>query len=123
MARFRISRPAERDLAKILATSEARWGASARRSYAALLASAFRAIAADPKAPPTRDRSDLLPGLRSLHLRHAERAPGVKHPVHVVFYRSADTETIEIVRVLHDRMEPRRHLGSSNLGSPEQGEA
>jgi toxin ParE1/3/4 len=30
--------------------------------------------------------------------------------VHVLYYRVADDGVIEIVRVLHDRMDPRRHL-------------
>jgi toxin ParE1/3/4 len=50
MARFRLSRLAEADLAYILATSEERWGTEARRRYAALLAAAMRKAAGDPRA-------------------------------------------------------------------------
>jgi toxin ParE1/3/4 len=31
--------------------------------------------------------------------------------VHVVFYRVAHPDLIEVIRVLHERMEPSRHLG------------
>jgi len=38
-----------------------------------MLATAMRKIAADPQAPTTRNRSELLPGIRSFHIRHAPR--------------------------------------------------
>lgn len=34
----------------------------------------------------------------------------VKRPIHVLYYRVAQKGVIEIVRVLHERMEPSRHL-------------
>ena len=34
----------------------------------------------------------------------------VRRPVHVLYYRVAKKGVIEIVRVLHERMEPSRHL-------------
>jgi len=40
----------------------------------------------------------------------AARAP-VGDPVHVIFYRALSPGLIEIVRVLHERMEPGRHIG------------
>lgn len=118
MARFRLSRRAEADIAHILATSVALWGADGRRRYAALLAAAMRKVAADPRSPATRDRADLRPDIRSLHLRHARgevSEPAVSRPVHIVYYRAVAPGVIEIVRVLHERMEPGRHL----LAGPE----
>ena len=105
MARFLISAPARGDLEHILATSLERWGEAGRARYAALLAAALRAIARDPKGSATRERPELLAGVRSLHIRHARGAGSVKDPVHVIFYRESD-ELIDIVRVLHERMEP-----------------
>jgi plasmid stabilization system protein ParE len=32
-------------------------------------------------------------------------------PVHVLFYRTRQPDSIEIVRILHERMDPVRHLG------------
>ena len=115
MARFRLSRPAQADLAHILATSAERWGAEDRRRYAALLASAMRRAAADPNGALTRDRPELLPGLRSLHIRHARAdapRPRIGQPVHVLYYRLASPDLIEIIRVSHQRMQPARHLPS-----------
>lgn len=109
MARVRISAPARDDLERILATSLARWGEAGRTRYAALLATALRAIARHPTGPTTRDRAQLASGLRSMHTRHARGAREVKEPVHVIFYRAA-VGVVEVVRVLHERMEPTLHV-------------
>jgi toxin ParE1/3/4 len=115
MARFRLSRLAEADLARILATSEERWGMDGRRRYAAIIAAAMRKVAADPKGPATRGRAELLTGIRSFHVRYArshDPEAKVRRPVHVLYYRAVAPDLVEIVRVLHDRMEPSRHLGT-----------
>jgi toxin ParE1/3/4 len=113
MARFRIAQPAQTDLGNILATSAEQWGTDGRRRYVLLLAAAMRTVAANPEGPLTQSRDELSPGLRSLHLRHArDKAPQakVKKPVHVLYYRPIQPGLIEIVRVLHERMEPSRHI-------------
>ena len=111
MALLRISRGAEADLIEILSVSEARWGVAARRRYEGLVEAAFRAIAADPILPTSRDRAELMVGLRSLHLHHVGRDREVRRPVHVVYYKVSEPGVVEIVRVLHDKMEPSRHVG------------
>ena len=112
MARFRLARPARTDLTNILATSAERWGAEGRQRYAAILAAAMRQVAAEPDGPLTRKRPDLRSGICSFHVRHARRsAEGakVRRPVHVLYYRVAEKGVIEIIRVLHERMDPSRH--------------
>jgi toxin ParE1/3/4 len=98
MARFRLARPAEHDLAKVLATSAERWGTDGRRNCAAVLAAAMRQVADEPRGPLTRNRTG------------SADAAKVRKPVHVLYYRVAPGGVIEIVRVLHERMDPRRHL-------------
>jgi len=112
MARFRLARPAQLDLADILSTSAQRWGVEGQERYAAVLAAAMRQVAAEPSGPLTRKRPDLRSGIRSFHVRHARRSAeaNVRRPVHVLYYRVAGNGVIEIVRVLHERMEPSRHL-------------
>jgi toxin ParE1/3/4 len=113
MARFRLARPAQIDLANILTTSAERWGTEGRQRYAALLAAAMRQVAAAPGGPLTRKRPELRSGgIRSFHVRYAHRSESaqVRRPVHVLYYRVAQKGVIEIVRVLHERMEPSRHL-------------
>jgi len=76
----------------------------------------MRKIADDPQGAGTRDCRELLPHLRSLHLRHAGvrgRNIKVRRPAHVVFYRVIRPGLIEIVRILHERMKPERWIETS----------
>jgi len=121
MARFRLARPAQTDLANILSISAERWGLEGQQRYAAVFAAAMRQVADEPEGPLTRKRRDLRSGVRSLHVRYARRsaeAAMVRRPVHVLYYRVAQEGVIEIVRVLHERMEPSRHLDES----PDEGD-
>lgn len=115
MARFRLAPLAQDDLAQILATSMERWGLEGGRRYAALLAAGMRRVAAEPEGRATRDRTELSRGVRSFHPRHASDAK-VKAPVHVLYYRIARPGLVEIVRILHERMEPSRHIDVLNDG-------
>lgn len=113
MARYRLSEPAKADIAAILRRSEELHGQEARIRYRACLTAAMRRVAADPGGHSTVDRAELVPGIRSFHIRHSRddssEAP-VANPVHVIFYRVVQPGIVEIVRVLHDRMEPKRHI-------------
>lgn len=113
MGRFRLARPAQIDLANILAAGAERWGADGRQRYAAVLADAMRQVAAEPDGPLTTKRRDLRPGIRSFRVRFARRSAEsakVKRPVHILYYRVAADGVVEIVRVLHERMEPSRQV-------------
>lgn len=115
MARYRLSAPAKADIAAILRRSEELHGKDARIRYRACLAAAMRRVASDPEGHSTVDRAELLLGIRSFHIRHSRdesREPPVASPVHVIYYFATEPDVIEIVRVLHDRMDPREHLGS-----------
>lgn len=114
MARFHLSGPAQADLQNILAISGERHGVDGRRRYAALVAAALREVASNSTGPLTRDRGDLFAGVRSFHIRYARGdVPGEKvaRPVHIIYYRATQPGVIEIIRVLHERMEPALHIG------------
>jgi toxin ParE1/3/4 len=114
MARFRLSGPARADIAAILRISEERHGKQARIRYRALLTAAMRRLAAEPEGQSTAARAELFPGTRSFHIRHSRdesREAPVANPMHVIFYRVVEPGIVEIIRVLHDRMEPGRHVG------------
>jgi toxin ParE1/3/4 len=102
------------DITSLLRVSETMHGVEARIRYRALLTAALRRIAADPHGRSTTDRSELAEGVRSLHIRHS-RAESLQarvgDPTHVIFYRAPEPGLIEIVRVLHERIEPSRYLG------------
>jgi toxin ParE1/3/4 len=113
VARYRLSGPAKADIASVLRTSETMHGLQARIRYRAQLTAAMRRIAADPQGRSTVDRSELFAGLRSFHIRYARaqsREAPVANPVHVIHYRMVEPGLIEIVRVLHERMVPGRHV-------------
>ena len=121
MARFRLSLLARADFAQILAISSERWGVEGRRRYAAILVAAMRKVAAEPEGPTTRDPGALMHGIRSFHLQNARaRDPDakVRRPVHVLYYRVPRAGLVEVVRVLHERMEPRRHLDAEPEHEP-----
>jgi len=113
VARYRLSPPAKADIAALLRNSETVHGAEARVRHRALLSAALRRIAADPQGRSTVDHSELFAGVRSFHIRNSRsesREPPVGRPVHLIFYRVAEPGVIDIVRVLHERMEPSRHI-------------
>jgi toxin ParE1/3/4 len=113
VARYRLSEPAQADIAALLLTSERHHGKDARIRYRALLTAALRKIASEPDGPLTKDRGDLAARIRSFHIRHGRSESHEKpvgQPVHVVFYRAKLPGLVEVIRVLHERMEPERHL-------------
>jgi toxin ParE1/3/4 len=114
VARYRLAAPSKADIQSILRTSESRHGAEPLIRYRGLLTAALRRISRDPLGALTLDWSDLTPRLGSLQVRRVRsesREVPVATPLHVVFYRMAGPDLAEVVRVLHERMEPSRHLG------------
>ncbi|MBX9618597.1 MAG: type II toxin-antitoxin system RelE/ParE family toxin [Hyphomicrobiales bacterium] len=113
MGRYRLSQPAKNDIASVLRTSETMHGIEARMRYRSLLTAAIRRVAVDPSGLFTVDRSDVLDRIRSFHIRHSRnesRSAPVGDPVHVILYRAVNPGLVEIVRVLHERMEPSQHI-------------
>jgi toxin ParE1/3/4 len=83
-----------------------------RRRYAELIERAIRMVAENPERPGSRQRDDLATGVRSLHVELAARRRGAA--AHVLYYLRGRLDDgrdgVIIIRVLHDRMEPLRHL-------------
>lgn len=96
MGEYRISPRAERDLEEIWLYSQGRWSAEQADRYAGALIDMIEALAADPEKGRRID--DIRPGYR-------KQAAGS----HVIFYRQA-RPGIEIVRILHQRMNVSAHL-------------
>lgn len=113
MAQYRISQDARADIVDVLRHSQTQFGLAARRRYQGLILTALDTIAAEPDRIGSSSRDEIEPGLRSFHLVHCRsRSPAgkVHRPRHILFYRLGDDEVIEVVRILHDAMEVRRHL-------------
>ena len=96
MAEYRLTPAAELDLERIWRFSAGNWGVDQADRYIDILVHGFVAISEAPKAAPTCD-----------HIRAGYRRQTVER--HVIYYRIGDTGVV-IVRILHDRMEPQRHV-------------
>ena len=93
---YRISRPARDDLEEIRRYSAATWGTERADAYLDAIVFRFAWLVANK--PLWRDRSAIAPGLYSY--------PQGRH---VILFRER-SGAMDIVRVLHDRMDIRRHV-------------
>lgn len=114
MGTYRLSAAAQSDVVSVLAWSQEQFGESARRRYQALLAAAFRDVAAQPEGVGATRRPDLGADLLAWHLQLShnqvpDTVGRVQRPRHFLVYRQVDA-VVEIVRVFHDSMELSRHL-------------
>ena len=113
IGQYRLSPHAQKDYTAILRDSHRLSGPIARQNYKALLLAAFDHIAIEPFGPMTLDRSAVLSGVRSFHLRHARkfsRSKPVDDPSHLVFFRVLRDGSIDVLRIFHERMNPVEHL-------------
>ncbi|MBV4496033.1 type II toxin-antitoxin system RelE/ParE family toxin [Pseudomonas sp. SWRI12] len=115
MSQYRISNAARADIVDILRLSLTQFGDQARQRYQILILTALQDIAGMPSRIGSQDRDELAPGLRSYHLIYSRQQAKhpfgtVKSPRHIVFYRVANDDVIEVVRLLHDAMEAQLHL-------------
>ncbi len=115
MPRFAIAPAAERDIRAILAWTHEQFGQQGRLRYEALLVRAILDVAEDPERIGSLARPEILPTVRTYHLRHGRdrvKPAGhrVRSPRHFLLYRIRDDGRVEIGRVLHERMDLARHL-------------
>ncbi|MBV8510686.1 MAG: type II toxin-antitoxin system RelE/ParE family toxin [Xanthobacteraceae bacterium] len=100
----RLSPGAELDFANILVWTTAHFGARQSRVYRDTLLRAIRDLEAGPEIPGSKKRNEIRRGLYTLHV-----ARGARRGRHFLLYRVTDDHIIEIVRILHDQMDFRRH--------------
>ena len=96
--RLILTEEAEGDLRSILAFSLENWGNDRRDIYAERVTNAMNELLTHPQLGRTQD--DIFTGLRS-------RLVGQ----HVIYYL-IDEPNIAIIRILHVKMDPTRHLHS-----------
>jgi toxin ParE1/3/4 len=106
--RVRLGAAAEVDFANILKWTTENFGARQSRAYRDTLVRAIGELADGPNVPGSRARDEIMAGLRTLHVTRRGRRGS-----HFLMYRAAPNSTIEIVRILHDRMDLRRHVPSA----------
>lgn len=92
MTRFALTRQAASDLRAIAIHTQERWGREQCRRYVQQLDEAFHRLAENPQLGKPCD--EIRSGYRKLPLGS-----------HVLFYRVATDGVVEIVRILHKRMD------------------
>jgi len=97
MSTFQLTNKAKSDLKSIASYTQRKWGPQQRRFYLKQLDDAFHLLATSP------DFGTACDYIKTGYL---------KFPVtsHVVYYRALSNEKIEVVRVLHKRMDPESQL-------------
>jgi toxin ParE1/3/4 len=108
-ADFRYSERADADISEILLETERRFGPRQQSSYAGLIDKAAGMVGENPDRAGSQSRPDLGAGIRSFPIRLAAGRRGAA--AHTLYYRIDPAEQrVLILRLLHDRMEPARHL-------------
>ena len=100
--KFRLTRPALRDLAEIGRYTREQWGKEQARDYGTAITARLKWLCRNE--PLWRERPELDVGIFSY-----------PHQSHVIVFRRCRIG-IEILRILHRRMDPARHLEN---GEPE----
>jgi len=103
--RVRLGAAAELDFANILKWTAENFGPRQSRIYRDTLVQAIRELVEGPDIATSKARDEIMPGLRTLHVARRGRRGS-----HFLMYRIANRRTIEIVRILHDRMDLQRHI-------------
>jgi toxin ParE1/3/4 len=101
---FRLTKKAVDDLRSIGRYTQSTWGHEQRNKYLSKLDDAFHVIAKEPYIGIGCDY--IRKGYRKYHVGR-----------HLIFYRQTE-DHVEIVRILHDRMDVESHI--ENPQSPEE---
>ena len=96
MPGFQLTARAKADLRSIGRYTQATWGREQRNTYLARLDACFHLLAREPERGRACDV--IRPGYRKYHVGR-----------HLIFYRQSPGG-IEIIRILHDRMDMEAHL-------------
>lgn len=97
MGSFTLTQKARSDMLSIGRYTRKQWGKTQQRRYLSQLDTAFHDLA---------DKPDI--GRTCNDIREGYYKYGVGK--HLIFYRHKEEDQIEIVRILHDRMDIEQHL-------------
>lgn len=105
-----------RPTSSILAWSDEQFGEQARKRYETLIATAIRDAASQAREIGHTARPELGDGVFSWHLSQSSpHSPGsrVRRPRHFLICRQ-DDDVLVIGRILHDAMDPQRHVDTEH---------
>ncbi|XBH21575.1 type II toxin-antitoxin system RelE/ParE family toxin [Jonesiaceae bacterium BS-20] len=96
MTNYRLTPAAQRDLSAIWDFTEERWDRHQAEIYLREIQEAVERIASNPER-----------GRPCSHIRHGYRRYSIGS--HLIFYVERE-RSIDIIRILHQRMDPTRHM-------------
>jgi len=99
MLSFRLTKKAIKDIKDIGRYTQENWGREQRNLYLSRLDDCFQLIAREPQIGKACDY--IRPGYQKYHVGR-----------HLIFYRQSSAY-VEIIRILHDRMDVESHLSDS----------
>lgn len=108
----RLGHQAEQDYVEILRWTAKTFGEGQAHTYAETISLAIEALEGGPDILDVREREDIQPGIRTLHVARQGRAGR-----HFVVFRAAGSN-IDVLRLLHDSMDLPRHLPAANDHPP-----
>ncbi len=100
-----LSETAETDFREIIRWTAERFGSQQADSYAKWLVSTLTRLTDGPELAGAKARDDIMDGLYTLHMGTKGRR--------FVLFRTTGTDRhrcVEVLRILHEAMELRRHL-------------
>lgn len=97
MAQLKFTKSAVKDLSDIWDYTLKSWSEKQAEKYYRLIIETCSELAKNPQTG--KDYADIYPKLQ-----------GIKTTKHIIFYRLIDESTIEITRILHERMDLKNRL-------------
>jgi toxin ParE1/3/4 len=106
----RLTHQAELDVSDIIKWTAEQFGELQADQYVETISLALEALTNGPETPGVKNRNELGPDICTLHIaRHGRKAS------HFVVFRVSETQVLDILRILHDRMELSRHIPDSQF--------
>jgi toxin ParE1/3/4 len=107
--KVRLASQAELDFSEIITWTLENFGERQAEVYVETLTLAIEALHDGPEQLGAKVRDDIEPGIRILHVARQGRTGR-----HLVVFREAQNQCIDVLRLLHDSMDLARHLQGVN---------
>jgi len=106
----RLTHQAELDVLDITKWTAEQFGELQADHYLETISLALEALTNGPETPGVKNRNELAHDICTLHIaRHGRKAS------HFVVFRVSEAQVLDILRILHDRMELSRHIPDSKF--------
>jgi len=109
--KVRLTKVAQRDYEEILNWTLDHFGVNQVNLYDATLLMALGDLRAGPDLPSVKNRDDIGVGVCTLHVARKGR----KGRHFLMFRVSKDDGALDVLRILHDRMDLARHLAVDDM--------